>query len=191
MKVVTGNMDFAVASVIFLGSIVFLVQTKLSYLAAWLVVVAIVMKYGAHLPWTVSVGGAVATVAAVIYVSGETLKERYENASKDEKEDDGPTPHTDKDKNKHEHVEGKAGKSGKASKDEDGEAHLDAGTTILHAFQKLKPDQVMAMRDDTKELMETQKQLVETLGALGPQVKQGAELVNSFKNMFAGVAGAP
>lgn len=191
MKVVTGNMDFAVASVIFLGSIVFLVQTKLSYLAAWLVVVAIVMKYGAHLPWTVSVGGAVATVAAVIYVSGETLKERYENASKDEKEDDGPKPHTDKDKNKHEHVEGKAGKSGKASKDEDGEAHLDAGTTILHAFQKLKPDQVMAMRDDTKELMETQKQLVETLGALGPQVKQGAELVNSFKNMFAGVAGAP
>ena len=191
MKVVTGNMDFAVASVIFLGSIVFLVQTKLSYLAAWLVVVAIVMKYGAHLPWTVSVGGAVATVAAVIYVSGETLKERYENASKDEKDDDGPTPHTDKDKNKHEHVEGKAGKSGKASKDEDGEAHLDAGTTILHAFQKLKPDQVMAMRDDTKELMETQKQLVETLGALGPQVKQGAELVNSFKNMFAGVAGAP
>ena len=191
MKVVTGNMDFAVASVVFLGSIVFLVQTKLSYLAAWLVVVAIVMKYGAHLPWTVSVGGAVATVAAVIYVSGETLKERYENASKDEKDDDGPTPHTDKDKNKHEHVEGKAGKSGKASKDEDGEAHLDAGTTILHAFQKLKPDQVMAMRDDTKELMETQKQLVETLGALGPQVKQGAELVNSFKSMFAGVAGAP
>ena len=186
-----GNADFAVASVIFLGSIVFLVQTKLSYLAAWLVVVAIVMKYGAHLPWTVSVGGAVATVAAVIYVSGETLKERYENASKDEKEDDGPKPHTDKDKNKHEHVEGKAGKSGKASKDEDEEAHLDAGTTILHAFQKLKPDQVMAMRDDTKELMETQKQLVETLGALGPQVKQGAELVNSFKNMFAGVAGAP
>lgn len=191
MKVVTGNMDFAVASVVFLGSIVFLVQTKLSYLAAWLVVVAIVMKYGAHLPWTVSVGGAVATVAAVIYVSGETLKERYENASKGEKDDDGPKPHTDKDKNKHEHVEGKAGKSGKASKDEDGEAHLDAGTTILHAFQKLKPDQVMAMRDDTKELMETQKQLVETLGALGPQVKQGAELVNSFKNMFAGVAGAP
>ena len=186
-----GNVDFAVASVIFLGSIVFLVQTKLSYLAAWLVVVAVVMKYGAHLPWTVSVGGAVATVAAVIYVSGETLKERYENpASKDDEEsDDGPKPHTEKDKNKHEHVEAKAGKSGKASKDEDEEAHMDAGTTILHAFQKLKPDQVMAMRNDTKELMETQKQLVETLGALGPQVKQGAELVNSFKSMFSGVMG--
>jgi hypothetical protein len=177
-----GNADFAVASVVFLGSIVFLVQTKLSYLAAWLVVVAIVMKYGARLPWTVSVGGAVATVAAVIYVSGETLKERYENASKDEKEEDKdePKPHTEKDKNKHEHV-------GKAGKDE--EAHLDAGTTILHAFQKLKPDQVLAMREDTKELMETQKQLVETLGALGPQVKQGAELIDSFSTMFSGVAG--
>jgi hypothetical protein len=42
------------------------------------------------------------------------------------------------------------------------------------------------MRDDTKELMETQKQLMETLSSLGPQVKQGAELVDSFKSMFSG-----
>ena len=66
------------------------------------------------------------------------------------------------------------------------EHHLDAGTTILHAFQKLNPDQVLQMRDDTKELMETQKQLMETLSSLGPQVKQGAELVDSFKSMFSG-----
>jgi hypothetical protein len=42
------------------------------------------------------------------------------------------------------------------------------------------------MRDDTKELMETQKQLVETLSSLGPQVQQGAELVKSFQGMFGG-----
>ena len=164
--------DFAIAAAIFLGAVVFLVRSKLSYLAAWLVVVTVVMKYGARMAWTASVGGAVATVAAVIYISGETLKERYENASKkedaaEEKSEKEPSPHVEK------------------------EAHLDAGTTILHAFQKLKPDQVLQMRNDTKELMETQKQLVETLSALGPQVKQGAELVNSFSTMFSGVAGAP
>ena len=171
----SNSADFAIAAVIFLASVVFLVRSKLAYLAAWLVVVVLVMKYGARMPWTISVGGAVATVAAVIYISGETIKERYENASKsdDKKKDkDAPDPHTDKDKDKHEHVSDK-------------EAHLDAGTTILHAFQKLKPDQVMQMRDDTKQLMETQKQLVETLSSLGPQVKQGAELVKSFGNMFS------
>ena len=42
------------------------------------------------------------------------------------------------------------------------------------------------MRDDTKELMETQQQLMETLSSLGPQVKQGAELVKSFQGMFGG-----
>jgi len=177
------GVDFAIAAVIFLASVVFLVRSKLTYLAAWLVVVVIVMKYGARMPWTLSVGGAVVTVAAVIYISGETIKEHYENASKSEdkkKDKDAPDPHTDKDKDKHEHV----GKE----KDNDKEAHLDAGTTILHAFQKLKPDQVMQMRDDTKQLMETQKQLVETLSSLGPQVKQGAELVKSFGNMFSGAA---
>ena len=181
----SNSADFAVAAVLFLVSIVFLVQSKLGYLAAWLVVVVVVMKYGARMPWTVSVGGAVATVAAVIYISGETIKERYENPSKDEdkkkkeKDEDAPDPHTEKDKDKHEHV-------GK----DDKEAHLDAGTTILHAFQKLKPDQVLQMRNDTKELMETQKQLVDTLSSLGPQVKQGAELVKSFGSMFSGVTGA-
>jgi len=176
----SNSADFAVAAVIFLASIVFLVQSKLAYLAAWLVVVVVVMKYGARMPWTVSVGGAVATVAAVIYISGETIKERYENPSKDsdkkKKDEDAPDPHTEKDKDKHEHV--------------DKEAHLDAGTTILHAFQKLKPDQVLQMRNDTKDLMETQKQLVDTLSALGPQVQQGAELVKSFGTMFSGVTGS-
>lgn len=178
----SNSADFAVAAVLFLVSIVFLVQSKLAYLAAWLVVVVVVMKYGARMPWTVSVGGAVATVAAVIYISGETIKERYENPSKDsdkkkkEKDEDAPDPHTEKDKDNHEHV--------------DKEAHLDAGTTILHAFQKLKPDQVLQMRNDTKDLMETQKQLVDTLSALGPQVQQGAELVKSFGTMFSGVTGA-
>jgi NAD(P) transhydrogenase subunit alpha len=85
---------------------------------------------------------------------------------KSEKKD--PEPHSDS----------------KSSKIED--SHLDAGTTVLHAFQNLNPEQVLQMRDDTKELMETHKQLVETLSSLGPQVQQGAELVESFKGMFGG-----
>lgn len=150
-------------------AVVFLVQRNVGYLAVWLLLITIVIGYGVRMPLTAAVTIGVGAVAAVIYISGETLKEKYENPSKKDKkrkegDDDEPSPNDTESK----------------------EHHLDAGTTILHAFQKLNPDQVLQMRDDTKELMETQKQLMETLSSLGPQVKQGAELVDSFKSMFSG-----
>jgi hypothetical protein len=149
-------------------AVVFLVQRNVGYLAVWLLLITIVIGYGVRMPLTAAVTIGVGTVAAVIYISGETLKEKYENPSKKDKkkrgDDEEPSPNDSESK----------------------EHHLDAGTTILHAFQKLNPDQVLQMRDDTKELMETQKQLMETLSSLGPQVKQGAELVDSFKTMFSG-----
>lgn len=158
--------DTVVAATMLLIAIVFLVQRKVGYLAVWLLLITVVIGYGVRMPLTAAVTIGVGTVAAVIYISGETLKERYENPSKKDKndDDDEPSPHDSESK----------------------EHHLDAGTTILHAFQKLNPDQVLQMRDDTKELMATQKQLMETLSSLGPQVKQGAELVDSFKSMFSG-----
>ena len=161
------KVDTVVAATMLLIAVVFLVQQKVGYLAVWLLLITVVIGYGVRLPLTAAVVLGVGTVAAVIYISGETLKERYENPSKKEKEkekEEEPEPHDTESK----------------------EHHLDAGTTILHAFQKLNPDQVLQMRDDTKELMATQKQLVETLSSLGPQVKQGAELVESFKSMFSG-----
>ena len=160
------KVDTVVAATMLLIAVVFLVQRKLGYLAVWLLLITVVIGYGVRMPLTAAVTIGVGTVAAVIYISGETLKEKYENPSKKDKErkEEEPEPHDTESK----------------------EHHLDAGTTILHAFQKLNPDQVLQMRDDTKELMETQKQLVDTLSSLGPQVKQGAELVDSFKSMFSG-----
>ena len=158
------KVDTVVAATMLLFAVVFLVQRKVGYLAVWLLLITVVIGYGVRMPLTAAVTLGVGTVAVVIYISGETLKEKYENPSKKEKEKDEPKPNDTESK----------------------EHHLDAGTTILHAFQKLNPEQVLQMRDDTKELMETQKQLMETLSSLGPQVKQGAELVDSFKTMFSG-----
>ena len=152
-------------------AVVFLVQRNVGYLAVWLLLITIVIGYGVRMPLTAAVVIGVGAVAAVVYISGETLKEKYDNPSK-------------KDKKKHREDDDDEEPSPNDS--ESKEHHLDAGTTILHAFQKLNPDQVLQMRDDTKELMETQKQLMETLSSLGPQVKQGAELVDSFKSMFSG-----
>lgn len=172
------NVDTAIASLLLLVTIVFLVQRRLGYLAVWLVLITVVIGYGVRMPLVAAVTLGIATIAGVVLISGQALKENYENpteseekkeekkSKKDEKKD--PEPHSDS----------------KSSKIED--SHLDAGTTVLHAFQKLNPEQVLQMRDDTKELMETQKQLVETLSSLGPQVQQGAELIKSFQGMFGG-----
>lgn len=71
-----------------------------------------------------------------------------------------------------------------------GSPHMDLGSTFLKAYNKLDPQQISSMKDDTKELMETQKQLMETLKGMGPAVTQGVDLINTFKTYF-GKAGVP
>ena len=172
-------MDTAIASLLLLVTIVFLVQRRLGYLAVWLVLITVVIGYGVRMPLVAAVTIGIATIAGVVLVSGQALRENYDNPTEsDEKKDEK------KSKKKEEKTDPEPHSDSKSSKIED--SHLDAGTTVLHAFQKLNPEQVLQMRDDTKELMETQKQLVETLSSLGPQVQQGAELVQSFKGMFGG-----
>ena len=172
------NVDTAVAALLLLISIVFLVQRRVGYLAVWLLLVTVVIGYGVRMPLTLAVTLGIATVAAVVLLSSQALREGYENPNEskdkkdDKKEDSEPKPHSPS--------------KGDKTEDNNKDVHLDAGTTVLHAFQKLNPEQVLQMRDDTKELMETQQQLMETLSSLGPQVKQGAELINSFKGMFGG-----
>lgn len=176
------NVDTGVAALLLLISIVFLVQRRVGYLAVWLLLVTVVIGYGVRMPLTLAVTLGIATVAAVVLLSSQALREGYENPNEskdkkesskgDKKEDSEPKPHSPS--------------KGDKTEDNNMDVHLDAGTTVLHAFQKLNPEQVLQMRDDTKELMETQQQLMETLSSLGPQVKQGAELINSFKGMFGG-----
>ena len=54
---------------------------------------------------------------------------------------------------------------------DDGEFHLDAGTTFLNAYKALKPDQIAAMTRDTQELLATQKSLVSMLDSFAPLMK--------------------
>jgi hypothetical protein len=84
-------------------AVVFLVQRKVGYLAVWLLLITVVIGYGVRMPLTGAVVLGVGTVAAVIYVSGETLKENYQNPSKKSKKSgDGfePEPEDEKEKEK-------------------------------------------------------------------------------------------
>lgn len=63
-------------------------------------------------------------------------------------------------------------------------SHVDLGTTILHAYRNLSPEQIGGMKRDTKELMELQKELMGTLAEMKPAIEQGAELLGTFSQFF-------
>lgn len=160
-----GTKDLLLAGVLLLTGIVFLVQRGLTFLTIWLLAMTAIASYGLRLPATVGVLIGLVTVYIVALMGRRFVVERFENeSSSDEAEEskkDAPKPYSD-------------------------DPHIDVGTTILHAYRKLDPEQVMQMRKDTKELMETQKNLIETLASLGPQVQQGAQLIETFKKTFGG-----
>jgi len=158
--------DEVIASALLLIGIIFLMNRNLTYLSVWLLIISVILKYGTRMSYTVSVVIAVIAVLAVIMISGQRLRERFEDNS------DDSTNNIDKDDS--------------SKNDEEPEAHMDIGQTLLKAYNKLDSGQIQGLQSDTKELMETQQQLIQTLASLGPQVQQGAELIKSFQGMFGG-----
>ena len=61
---------------------------------------------------------------------------------------------------------------------------LDAGSTLLKAMSTFKPEQITAMSSDTKQLLETQKNLMGMLNQMRPVLADGRELLNTFSGMF-------
>ncbi len=75
-------------------------------------------------------------------------------------------------------------KLGEIPKDEKGGFFIDQGTTLMNALNGLKPDQIKAMTNDTKQLLETQKSLMGMLDSLAPMMKESSSLLNMFQTMF-------
>ncbi len=75
-------------------------------------------------------------------------------------------------------------KLGSIPPDAVGGSHIDIGTTMMNAFNSLKPDQVKQMTDDTQKLMETQKSLMSMLNTMKPMLQDGKQLMSTFNGMF-------
>jgi hypothetical protein len=75
-------------------------------------------------------------------------------------------------------------KLGSIPADAVGGAHIDVGTTLMNALNSLKPDQVKAMTEDTRKLMETQKSLMGMLSTMKPMISDGKQLMETFTQMF-------
>lgn len=127
----------------------------------------------------------------------EQFEDKKEEDSKEEKkEEENKETSGSEDLKKKEKEKTKAGfadinpapvgqfKLGEIPKDEKGGFHIDQGTTLMNALNGLKPDQIKAMTNDTKQLIETQKSLMGMLDTLAPMMKEGSNLLNMFNGMF-------
>ncbi len=75
-------------------------------------------------------------------------------------------------------------KLGQLPPDVAGGAHIDVGTTLMNALNSLKPDQVKQMTEDTRKLLDTQKNLMGMLSTMKPMLTDGKQLMETFQEMF-------
>ena len=81
-------------------------------------------------------------------------------------------------------------KLGQIPSEAKGGFHIDAGTTVMNAINALKPDQIKAMTQDTKQLIDTQKSLMGMLQTFQPMVQEGKQMMDTFQTMFSPSMGA-
>mgnify|MGYP001203434759 CR=1 FL=1 len=98
---------------------------------------------------------------------GEDTKEDYEDEDEDEEEED------DEDED-----------DGEEDEDVEEEFNLDSKGSFYENYQSLTPKQVKGLNKDTRNLIKTQKSLIETLNNMGPALKDGRQILDTFKNYF-------
>lgn len=153
-------MDTLIAGLLFLIVAIYLVQRHVGHMVVWVVLAYILAHYLGKLSHTVSViAGLVG-----IYVICQITKNTYEGFEEEEKPTKKETP--------------------EPAPPKTDDPHVDVGTTILHAYRNLSPEQIGGMRRDTKELMGLQKELMGSLSEMKPAIEQGAELLKTFSQFF-------
>lgn len=75
-------------------------------------------------------------------------------------------------------------KLGEIPTESKGGPHIDQGTTLMTAIGSLKPQQIQAMTEDTRKLLDTQKNLMSMLATMKPMLNDGKQLMDTFQNMF-------
>jgi hypothetical protein len=152
--------DSVLAGILFLGVTYYLLKKNVPQMLIWVVLGYLVAFNWVHSSRTVAVLVCIASAMTVCYYSTREYFEQEKLEEKKESDPKEPEP------------------TGKST------PHVDLGTTILHAYRNLTPEQIGGMRRDTKELMGLQKELMGTLAEMKPAIEQGAELLGTFSQFF-------
>ena len=131
---------------------------------------------------------------------GDSKKKSNKNTSDDEEEEDEEDEEDEVDeeeeeeedsKNSNEDYEDEVEDEGEEDEDEVGEEdedveefNLDSKGSFYENYQSLTPKQVKGLNKDTRNLIKTQKSLIETLNNMGPALKDGRQILDTFKNYF-------
>ena len=122
-------MDTLIAGLLFLIVAIYLVQRRLGHMVVWVILAYILAHHLGKLSHTISViAGLVG-----IYLICQITKNTYEGFEDGEEE----TPKSKKE-------------SPEPAPPKTDDPHVDVGTTILHAYRNLSPEQIGGMRRDTK-----------------------------------------
>lgn len=152
-------MDSLVAGVLTVGVTLYFLKRNVPQMLMWILIGYLVSYNFFVNSRTISLLLGIGLAYAVCYMS---TREHFEDEKKIEEKEEKTDPEP----------------TGKST------PHVDLGTTILHAYRNLTPEQIGGMRKDTKELMELQKELMGTLAEMKPAIEQGAELLGTFSQFF-------
>ena len=103
-----------------------------------------------------------------------------------EKEEVKPNPESITKKEEFQSATGGLFKLGEMPSENKDGPHLDAGQTLVAAMKSLDPNTVSEMTSGTKQLLETQKNLMGMLKSMTPVLAEGRELLSTFSGMFGG-----
>ena len=146
---------------LFVIATVYLIQRNLAHAVVWLALIYVVACQ-AGMSHTLSVLAGIVGIYLICCITKETFENEQGEKEKDSSKKEDPTPAPPK----------------------TSDPHVDIGTTILHAYRNLTPEQIGGMRRDTKELMGLQKELMGSLAEMKPAIEQGAELLKTFGTFF-------
>jgi len=152
-------MDSLVAGVLSVGVTLYFLKRNVPQMLMWILIGYLISYNFLVSSRTISLLLGIGLAYAVCYIS---TREHFEDEKKIEEKEEKTDPEP----------------TGKST------PHVDLGTTILHAYRNLTPEQIGGMRKDTKELMELQKELMGTLAEMKPAIEQGAELLGTFSQFF-------
>jgi len=162
-------MDTFIAGLLFAVVAVFLYQRHLTTMIGWVILGYILAYHVGKLSHTLSV----IVGLVLVYLISMVTKRTFEGFEEEKEEE------------KHEKGKGESKKDDPApAPPKTDDPHVDVGTTILHAYRNLTPEQIGGMRRDTKELMGLQKELMGSLAEMKPAIEQGAELLSTFSQFF-------
>jgi len=143
-----------------------LLKRRLGSVLVWLGLAIVFASYGLKLGQLMSVVFGIVVVWGISMVTAKTWEGFEDEVPGKEKEE----MHAKKDPS--------------PAPPKTGDPHVDVGTTILHAYRNLTPEQIGGMRRDTRELLELQKELMGSLAEMKPAIEQGADLLKTFSTFF-------